>query len=454
MFVRLTFHIMSFYTPALSSRPASRWLHPKYAARSSEWEDVRNGLAGGRVIKSLGVRYLPKNDDEARYASVYLKRARWPSWLEQAFLGSLGQIFRRDPEVTLPGALEYLKMKSGPGGQTLYASSQNQIREALQAGAVLMIDAPAGGGSPYLNVLPRARATDWGYRWQDGLLILEYVILCENMRIKGKNVPQYRRCYLDEGKTYKQRVMNAKGEVLSEITPTYNGSPLDFVPIVIQAPYEVTPEPKSSPFTSLFDVCLEAYQYSADIGWTAKQNAQPLLKLKGFEQGQTVKNENGIIQCPPNGDASFIRLEGSTFLTERYENSKSEAQSLGAQVAAPQAKQTATGALITLAAETASLTLTSVTASEAMTQALRMIGRWIRLSESDIEKIKLEYNTRFAESDLAVGKIAELLESFLKGAISAEDYVAELRKSDFGDSSKDYSAEVRRLEAVKASIQK
>jgi len=86
-----------------------------------------------------------------------------------------------------------------------------------------------------------------------------------------------------------------------------------------------------------------------------------------------------------------------------------------------------------------------------MTRALKLLGRWMRLSETQIEQVKFEYNTRFAESQIPEGRLAELLELFFSGGISAEDYVAELRKSDFGDSSKDYSEEVRRLKALKES---
>jgi hypothetical protein len=444
---------MSFLTTSSESNPGSKWMHPKYTERYSEWEDVRNGLSGGRRIKQLATRYLPKNDDEARYTSLYLRRARWPAWLEQAYMASLGQIFRRDPEFTLPTNLEYLENSAGPSRQTLYSMSQTHIRESLQAGSVIMVDAPESGGDPYLTILPRSRCTDWGYRWEEGALILEYVILCENYRDQGKTKQRYRRLYLDEGKVYRQKLMDHNGKVLSEATPSYNGSPLDFLPVVIQSSYEVTPEPRQSPFTALFDICIEAYQYSADIGWTARHNAQPILKLKGFQAGENpnIKNEQGILQCPPNGDAEYLRLEGDTFLTDRYKVAAEEASALGAQVAAPEAsQQTATGALISLAAETASLTLMSCTASEAMTQALKMIGRWIKLSDSEIEEIKFEYNTKFAESTLSAGRLAELMESFLRGGISADDYVAELRKSDFGDASKDYSAEVRRLESIKA----
>ena len=446
---------MSIPTSSSETRPSSKWMHPKYTERYAEWEDVRNGLSGGRRIKQLTTRYLPKNDDEARYFSLYLRRARWPSWLEQSYMASLGQIFRRDPEYTLPTNLKYLSNSAGPSKQTLYSISQTHIKESLQAGSVLMVDAPENGGDPYITVLPRSRCSDWGYRWEDGALILEYIILCENYRDQGKTKQRYRRLYLDEKKVYRQKLMDCNGKVLLEATPSYNGSPLDFIPVVIQSSFEVTPEPRQSPFTALFDICIEAYQYSADIGWTARHNAQPILKLKGFQPGEDarIKNEQGVLQCPPNGDAEYLRLEGDSFLTDRYKVAAEEASALGAQVAAPEAsQQTATGSLISLAAETAILTLMSCTASEAMTEALKMLGKWVKLSESEIEEIKFEYNTKFAESTLSAGRLAELMDSFLKGGISAEDYVSELRKSDFGDASKDYSAEVQRLESIKNTL--
>lgn len=74
--------------------------HPEYQYWRSDWQKLRDVLAGEREIKRQGEIYLPKmkGADKDDY-KLYLRRAIFYNMTGQTLNGMLGQVFRRPPAV-------------------------------------------------------------------------------------------------------------------------------------------------------------------------------------------------------------------------------------------------------------------------------------------------------------------------------------------------------------------
>jgi hypothetical protein len=136
-------------------------IHPEYEARRTDWEMVRDGLEGQRVVKARRQKYLPvppgmvggisgevlastgKRTTDEPY-DFYLGFAEFPEILEPALTGFQGIIHAREAMVTLPSSMEYLRDDATPEGDSLETLWGMVTREILSGSRVgLLADVSA-----------------------------------------------------------------------------------------------------------------------------------------------------------------------------------------------------------------------------------------------------------------------------------------------------------------------
>ena len=116
--------------------------HPEYDANLRAWLRARDLLAGDDAVKTAGEVYLPRLDAQsAEDYSGYKSRACFFNATGRTFDGLLGMIFRREPEVKLPGRHAGLggAVRGFAGdvdrmGTSLFAYAKGVVGEVLAVG--------------------------------------------------------------------------------------------------------------------------------------------------------------------------------------------------------------------------------------------------------------------------------------------------------------------------------
>jgi hypothetical protein len=119
--------------------------HPEYVYWRTEWQKLRDVLAGQREVKRKQQEYLPRmaGADDEDYA-LYLRRATFYNMTAQTQNGMLGQVFRADPAVRhLPAKYRDAIKRFAKDGTSLFGFLKTVMAEQIALGRFgVLVDAP------------------------------------------------------------------------------------------------------------------------------------------------------------------------------------------------------------------------------------------------------------------------------------------------------------------------
>jgi hypothetical protein len=129
-------------------------VHPEYACRQYDWQQMRDTWSGQRAVKSKTTCYLPATSGMvedgmmsgrkgALAYNAYLTRALFHSFISDAVDTMLGMLWNKPPVYELPPQLEYLLQKASTGGEGLKQLHRSINRQQLIPGRVgILVDLP------------------------------------------------------------------------------------------------------------------------------------------------------------------------------------------------------------------------------------------------------------------------------------------------------------------------
>lgn len=463
--------------------------HPAYTAMLPLWEDLRTAYIGATAVKGAlplrrqgrqdwtqpGMRYLPRPAGMTRadqYAA-YVDRSTWTPATERAAHGIVGAIFRHEPVIEAPAALEPHLADITQTGVPLRMFAEQVVLETLLMGRYgVLVDFPGPVLTPDGAALappPQSRPYWVGYQAEDilnwrtiqrgGATILSLIVCREVVEdVQGawgtpeyfvvKPRTQYRVLRLNELGLYEvslwTEVPTARGQVPAAVVlqqpwlPTRQGQPLDFLPFVCFAPFSLESHIQKSLLEGLVQRNYLNFRHNAD-----KEHALHLTAMPTFYVAANIEappelyvGASQALFLPDNqAKVGLVEFHGQGL--QPHENAIKEDLMLMAALGArllegpPQTQETATGVQWRLAgADSPTQSLVSVV-SQGLTWALQTYAWWGGFTENiDDDAIHMALNKDLVSTMMAPQMLQALMQALLNGTISYETYWWNLQRGE------------------------
>lgn len=432
--------------------------HPQYRHYYDRWTRAQDASDGEDAVKQRGTAYLPKleeqSDDDYR---AYKTRAVYFNATGRTVDGMSGLINRKAPVVEMPTAIEGLQDKATTDGMSLSEVAKGITEALLIGGRVgILVDRPElENEPPYLALYTTTEITNWRED-EDGNLLM--VVLKEGYYEPLTSDPyiledkvRYRELFLgsqidEQGDEipdtvgYTQRVWEQNtltdGQnfvVTREITPLRNGQPLEKIPFVLLTPKGLGTVIWEPPILDIANVNLAHYRNSADIEHGRHLTALPTPWVSGVDfsdTGAELPLGSGKAWRLPEGAATgFLEFSGSgiSSLAEGMSEKEAKMAALGARMIEPPRSgvEAAETARIHQAGSNATLADIASAVEKGLQAALAEAAEWE--AEGQGEQVNVEVNKDFVDSKLQPQELTALVESYLKGGISQETLMYNLK---------------------------
>ena len=430
--------------------------HPDYTKNKDNWKTMRDVFAGEKKVKSEGIRYLKpteymaelmsnSNPDGLKTYNSYVERSHLKDFTNRAVLAYLGLMWQKKPAVSVPQELEHL-----PIMDLLLKINRNQI---LVGRSVCLIDMPTESElvdqpaqkdiKPYICVYEAESLTNWHTNNQfNSSAELDFAVFNEcGSYLKEDYSWEYRdkyRCLILENGVYK--VVLKDGENQTTITPTYNGNPIDFIPVTIINSSDSSAEVTDPPLMNLASESLHAYKLEADYCQILHLSALETLCLLGFDDltGKFDEHGNSVNSRIPigpgqtligrqNDEAKFVGPESKGISESRmalenaYEHLEKRSGSFQSKNSS--VEESGSSLRVKLASTMSLLKFMAITGGYAIEKILAQYARFIGLSQDKIDSIKVTPNLDFADFQMLGQDILNIQAAITNGApISMETF--------------------------------
>jgi hypothetical protein len=433
-------------------------LHPEYELAKMRWQKNRDAMRGQDAVKDRGTIYLPgfADDDADRY-DKYRLRALWLGVSSRTRWGLMGSVFRRDVQLTddLPEQLEYVLDNFDGSGQSLEQFAKMVVSDELTVGRFgILVDYPEVNENITLaeQQARNLRAYATGYdaeaiiNWRMDVVSGKNQLVLVVLKEKENDAvdefdhnlkDQYRVLRLRDG-VYTQQLYNEGGTPLNdEYVPTdARGVPFESIPFYFVGAEDNLPTIDEAPLSELVDANIAHYQVSADhmenlhihgqltLGVTSSLSAEQWKEAnpKGIQVGARkgyFLGENGSFTTATAPESSSLRVA--------LQDLKEDMIAIGARIVQSRTgNQTAEAARIDADSENSVLDTVVGNVSEALTQALQAVARFMIGEELDVS---IELNTEFFDAKPDAQVIAQLMGLNQGGYISKSIVIDYLRKN-------------------------
>ena len=428
------------------------------------YELVDDCCDGEFKVKNKKDVYLPRpnatdtsKENIARY-DAYLKRAIFYNVTGATFSGLIGQIFKKDPEIQVSSELEFmLKDCDGTGKGLLQYSKEACGFLVKNSRFGLLSDYPKSKSEkgfsieeiemlkirPSLKLYASKDIINWRTKVIGAEIVYNLIVLKEKYVSKDDGFEfeedyQYRVLRLSEDNIYYQELYkgpkNNYEKVDSFIPKDYNGNNFNRIPFEFCGTYNNDAEPDIPVLYDIANLNIGHYRNSADYEESCFIVGQPTPYVSGLTEEWVKKVLKGSIQLgsraaiplPVDGQAGLIQAQANTMPMEAMRHKEEQFLALGAKlVSADKTQRTASEAKIDNSTETSILASFANNCSEAFTKAIDNCMKFV--SPNDFDTV-FKLNTDFEISKMSTAERNQLLNEWMKGAITWEEYRMNLRQ--------------------------
>lgn len=450
--------------------------HSDYTARTTEWSTCRAAIAGQRAIHAGTTTYLPalSEQTDAEY-SAYLARAGWFPATGRTLDGLVGMVFRHEPTLTAPAALQDLASDITLSGIDLNGLARDVLRDVLGVGRIgLLVEFPQVNGErpssaaaaaaanlrPYVTIYRAESIINWRIERVNNAMQPTLIVLAETYETRTdpftfEIAVQYRALFL-EGGAYVQRVYRAGASGTFEqfgedIVPLMAGAPLPAIPFYPFGPERLTLDMQQSPLLALADLNVSHYRSTADLENGAHFTGLPTPFISGLTLESTdsivLGSSRAIVAPDPSARAGFLEFSGAGLntLETRCEKKEQQMAAIGARMLAPEKSGVESEGTIVMRHSGESSVLASIATltSSGMTAMLQMIAKWAGIAG----EVDYQLSTDYVPTGLSAQELAELVKSWQAGAISWETLFANLQRGEIVAPDASAEDERERIEA-------
>jgi hypothetical protein len=447
--------------------------HPDYSEKISEWDLVKDVLAGKKTIDSKGTTYLPtpSGRTEAEYASYQLRAVLYNA-TSRTLDGLLGAVFRKDSKVVLPAGLQYLAHNTDGEGSSITQFSKKAVSNILAFGRHgLLVDYPQAQGIYTLEDERKAglkariqsytpqSIVNWHTVRDGGLQKLVAVMIKEPNIVNSGHYFSAQESYVyrlleldaegfyqitilepvevfDKSKGIKTTSYNQKGEVIKPKLP--NGKRLSFIPFVFVGSMSNTPEIDKAPLYDLAVLNLAHYRNSADYEEALFMIGQPTPWITGLSD-KFIEDNQGSLRIgsragwmlPEGCEVGLLESKAEKNLLQKgMELKEVEMLGLGAKIvqdSSSSGSESTQNVLLRRSSEASQVSSISSNVTAAITQCLVWAALWMN---EDPDDIQFELNRDFFSTRLSHQDVAALVSAWQGGAISHKILLDNFRRGE------------------------
>lgn len=419
--------------------------------------------SGGYTFSTTGnTTYLvaagAKDNIGQQNYNAYLNRALFYGFYADAVQMALGLAWTKEPifEGLEDTPLEYLLEKATNEGESLCRLLYRINESQLGIGRIgLLADMPAGETNgkpqPYITTYECESIINWdaGRVGEMNQETLNLVVLdeCAPMRtgmFEWDTVERYRVLALgaletnEEVGVYRQGLFENISTAGSSGTPAFdesymiapsiNGRVLDEIPFVFVNSSSATSDPVDPPLLSLADLAISLYQISADYHQELHASTQATLVIKGQKPRPPTEKEvrlgaGALIELADTAtsDASFLEISGKGLpaLEKAVADLKALCQQRAGEIVDQSSRGRESGNALEqrISVRTASLHAIVQSGAAGLERLLRIMGKWLGMSEDQIKLIRVKPNYVFSKPSLSAIELKSLMESKALGAM-------------------------------------
>jgi hypothetical protein len=437
-------------------------VHPRYAALSPDWVQLRDFAKGERAVKAKTTEYLPptkgmvldglgttttagtvgKKKLGQEVYDAYLLRAVFPEYIKDALEIFMGMLHNKDAVIELPPEMEILRSNCTEMNEPIGLLLQRINLEQLTTGRLgLLADLPKkpdpANPMPFLALYVAEACRNWDNdAISDERAELNLVVLDESGYARGTDfewniVHKYRVLMLDDSgaaRVYKCGEFADEGGTPNfDLTlmrePKVRGKTLQNIPFLFINSKDISPDPDEPPLIGLARLCAAIYRGEADyrqnlfmqgqdtlvvIGERARPITDPAAEGTGEEPLRT--GAGSRIELETGGDAKYVGVQSQGLTEQRYalENDRKRAESRSGQLidAAKGDKESGTALKTRVGAQTATLNQIAKTGALGLELILKRVAEWIG---ADPEKVKVQPNFEFADYQMSGQDLVNLM---------------------------------------------
>ncbi len=444
----------------------------QYTMSQEAVKRMRDCLGGEPVIKSPAnqLKYLPHpypqkahSEEGANQYKRYLANADYDNIPVNTLESLLGALFRRDPDVELPGMVDYLLDDFDGDGLTLnealklaasemltqrymFALAEFSNLESVNIDEMTVADARASDLKSMVKFYRRECVKDWAYRKVNGKKQLVYVALEESEDVikngKRESVTATLVLALDEDGYYYQQKFVGENES-DRIYPQAAGQNIRFITgeFLIAGDHPKGEIPTQLGYIyPIASKALSRYRLSADYKETLWLNGAPITTSSGWDKQalELYKQATGLDTVSSGPGAHIPLPAGGTFgihggssesagaYERALDTNAAEIRALGGVFDTTEGtdESTATGAAIKAAEKSGVL---SSLAADLDASFTKLIEYCCLFMKSPTDGISIKVNREFSKHTLTAQDRAAIIAEWMDGAISRSEMMRQLK---------------------------
>lgn len=472
------------------------YTHPALADVQKQYDLIRDCLAGSVAIKSQRGLYLPDPDPDTFNTPQYAYNGRYNGYLSRAVFynvaqrtqgGLVGQIFLRDPTITVPDRLNIVKADCDGAGVTAiqqakqacgyvlaYSRAGLYIDYPKAEGPTTVLDLEQGNIRPTFALYPPQRIRNWRYtkvgaKWKLSLVVLDEEYeedSADEFEVKIKIQQRVLRLSDEVYTVSVYRDNNIYGDVITPTGP--DGKALDEIPFTFMGIEANDGKVEAPAMFALCDLNVAHYRNSADheemlfICGQATPVASGLSAEWAEQFGEIKLGSRSGVLLPVDGSFELIQAEERSAISAEMEHKEKQMVALGAKLVEQKSVQrTATEATQDEAAETSVLSSVAKNVGAAYTFAFQwaayMVGLGDRTALENSQEIVFDLNSEFDLVHLAPDERSQLMKEWQAGIVTDKEMRNSLTRAgiateDFEEWEKDRDARAEREVANAAAM--
>lgn len=442
--------------------------HASYDAARLKWQRLRDVIAGrdamiarsivtGRAATlaqsfntSVGEEYIPRlsGQDDPSYRA-YLCRANFFGATGRTVDALVGMIMAKPAETKLPAPLEAYQDDITLSACPLREFVQQVLMEEISITRVgILVDYPAvnpaglsRAAAEQMNLRPFLRhytgetIINWRTSAVNGAEVLTMVVLSETVEVPGddefstSSEMRYRVLDLTE-QGYRVRILNEKGELMSEAFPLMNGAAMTFIPFAIVG----GPKVRKPVLLDLCDTNIGHYRNSADHENGIHLTGSPQTWIAGvsLQTGEVLHiGQSAWVFTDPAASANYLEFKGDGLqsIERAMAIKKQEMAVMGARMLTDEKRAAEAENTVSMrtASERSVLAATAGDVADAMRQCLRWMAQW---AGANPDAVNFALNVDYGAQRMNAQMLTAMVGALQTGAISKQVFFSNLQRGE------------------------
>lgn len=426
--------------------------HPEYDKHKARWAVTRS------VVDSDAKKYIKDVDVKDKERNCrYREDAILTNFTARTKNALVGSVFRKEAEVQLPLAIEYLIEDATGLNISLDQLAQQCVGEVLETGRYgLLVDYPeAEEGLTQAQVRALNLAAkiytykaeniiNWNVNILNGQAYLDMVVLKEC----GKKLAEdgfewvesinYRVLKMIDG-IYTQMLFNERLELISTVEPRQsNGAKWNTIPFVFLGADNNDAEVDNAPLYDLALLNIGHLKNSADYEESVHITGQPTLFISSAYSVEefVAANPDGIKigaraghNLGEGGNANMLQAMPNQLADEAMKRKEQQAIMIGARLIQPQSGiETAEAARIRYASENSVLSIVVDNVSDGLELAIRYCAVFMGANPAEVV---YELNREFYDSTISAQDVMAAVQLYNTGTLPQQDMIYVAKKAGF-----------------------